>query len=337
MTAVDLFAGCGGLSLGLEHAGFRVVSAVEVDQKRVDTYRNNHPGTEVLDRDIRTVTAAELTAAIPSRCSVDLVAGCPPCQGFSRIRRRNAKKATRDDRNDLVLEFARLVREIRPKTVMMENVPGLEKDARFTKLLRSLRGAGYKLAWDVLDLADYGVPQRRKRLVLIGWRRRRRPQLDKILIGPRRTVRDAIERLPRIPAALKSLHRFRVRRKKKIMKRIRNVPLNGGTRARWPKRMRLSCHKAFDGFKDVYGRMAWDAPAPTITGGCINPSKGRFLHPTLHRSISLVEAARLQAFPVWYRFDPAHGRYPIAEMIGEALPPRFAQRAARYLKKVIRR
>jgi len=313
-----------------------VVAAVEIDQKRAATYRANHPETIVLAEDIRSVKVEDLTASVDPRSTIDLVAGCPPCQGFSRIRRRNAKRAVRDDRNDLVLEFARLVREIRPKTVMMENVPGLERDARFAKLLRVLRGAGYRVAWDVLDLAEYGVPQRRKRLVLMGWRGRRTPNLDRIKTGPHLTVRQAIGRLPRMPRLAKGLHNLKVRRTDDVMNRIREVPANGGSRATWPKDLRLSCHQDLDGFHDVYGRMAWDAPAPTITGGCINPSKGRFLHPSKHRSISLVEAARLQAFPVWYRFDAAHGRYPIAAMIGEALPPRFARRAAAYLKRGIR-
>lgn len=121
-----------------------------------------------------------------------------------------------------------------------------------------------------------------------------------------------------------------------MAERIRNVPLDGGSRKSWPEDIHLACHTETDGFKDVYGRMAWDRRAPTITGGCINPSKGRFLHPSKHRAITLLEAARLQTFPVWYHFDLSHGRYPIAAMIGEALPPRFAGRAATYLKKGIR-
>ena len=335
-TAVDLFAGCGGLSLGLKWAGFRIVAAVEVDAKRAQTYALNHPDTRILIRDIRKVGIEELTAGIRPGQRIDLVAGCPPCQGFSRIRRRNAIQAVSDPRNDLVLEFVRLVRAIRPKAVMLENVPGLENDPRFATLLRSLRACRYKVTWRVLDLAHYGVPQRRKRLVLLAWHGSEPPNLDQIAKGPRRTVRDALEQLPTLVKSAKILHSVRVRRSNDVIERIRHVPLDGGSRSSWPQGIRLDCHQAVDGFRDVYGRMAWDSLAPTITGGCINPSKGRFLHPSKHRAITLLEAARLQTFPVWYSFDVNHGRYPIAAMIGEALPPRFAGRAATYLKTGIR-
>lgn len=342
-VAIDLFAGCGALSLGLRRAGFHVAAAVEINFKRADTYRANHPRTAILQKDIREVSATELLAAGSLKPNqVALVAGCPPCQGFSRIRRRNSKRAVRDERNDLPAEFGRLVRAIRPRAIMMENVPGLEKDKRFTTLLRSLRGAGYRLTWGIVDLANYGVPQRRKRLVLVGWRGPGTPDLNNITAGPFLTVRDVLQRLPQIPRAAIPLHRYRVPRSLEVKSRIRNVPRNGGSRGDLPKELSLRCHLRESkltvrspGFRDVYGRMAWDEPAPTITGGCVNPSKGRFLHPVYNRSISILEAARLQTFPIWYRFNPEHGRYPIAEMIGEALPPRFAYRMAKYLKEKI--
>lgn len=283
-------------------------------------------------KDIREVTAREIRDVIGSNTEIALVAGCPPCQGFSRIRRRNASRATTDRRNDLVLEFGRIVRALRPKAFMMENVPGLETDRRYSRLVRSLRGAGYTIDWQIVDLAKYGVPQRRRRLVVIGWRDRDdRPDLSQIVTGPSRTVRDAIGYLPKMTAVTRRLHEFKVRHSDRVQRRIKRVPLNGGSRSAWHKRLRLKCHADDPGFRDVYGRMRWDSPAPTITGGCINPSKGRFLHPTRGRAISVVEAARLQTFPIWFRFNPADGRYSVAEMIGEALPPLFARRAAAYI------
>ena len=323
------------MSVGLRQAGFRVIAAVEVDAKRARTYALNHPTTTLLANDIREVEAKDLVGSLPFGQQVDLIAGCPPCQGFSRIRRRNGPQSIKDSRNDLILEFGRLVRAIRPKAVMLENVPGLEFDWRFSRLLRSLRACGYRVTWKVLDLADYGVPQRRKRLVLLGWSQSEAPRLDHIRQGPRRTVRHALEKLPRLGRNAQAIHTMRVERSVQVTERIRHVPLDGGSRNSWPKHLWLDCHDAVDGFKDVYGRMAWDFPAPTITGGCINPSKGRFLHPSKHRAITLLEAARLQTFPSWYRFDRAHGRYPIAAMIGEALPPMFACRAATYLRRGI--
>jgi len=339
--AVDLFAGCGALSSGLARAGFRVAAAVEIDPKRSRTFSLNHTETKLFVCDIRDVEGRYILGATGTdREEIDLVAGCPPCQGFSRIRRRNGRKAVDDDRNDLVFEFGRLVREMRPRAVMMENVPGLEKDRRFKALLRSLRGAGYRIAWDILSLEQFGVPQRRRRLVMIGWRGGSRPDLDQIPTSRLRTVRDAIQELPVIPKAARALHGYKTFRKAIIRDRIKRVPHNGGSRRHLPESLRLECHKRetknkgeAEGFKDVYGRMAWDSVAPTITGGCINPSKGRFLHPERDRAISLLEAARLQGFPIWYKFDISDGRYPIAEMIGEALPPRFAATAARFVAR----
>lgn len=333
--AIDLFAGCGGLSLGLRQAGFSVRAAVELNPKRAKTYRLNHPDTKMLERDVRSISGCDLLSAAGVRGTVDLIAGCPPCQGYSRIRRRNGGRAVRDDRNDLVIEFGRLILEVRPRAVMMENVPGLEKDPRFGRLVRSLRGSGYKVDWGILDLQDFGVPQRRSRLVLIGWRGKDRPDLRDLPSARRRTVRQAIGDMSLIPLASRPIHAYRTYRSKVVKARIRSIPHDGGSRRALPESLQLSCHKRdamrSHGFKDVYGRMTWDKLSPTITGGCINPSKGRFLHPEKDRAISLLEAARLQTFPIWYKFDIEHGRYPIAEMIGEALPPRFARAAGEFI------
>jgi len=326
--------------LGLTRAAFVVSAAVEINPKRSTTYSRNHQHTKVFQRDIRDVTGQEILDAVGlERGDLDLVAGCPPCQGFSRIRRRNGKRAVADKRNDLVFEFGRIVREVRPKAIMMENVPGLEKDLRFKTLVRSLRGGGYRIDWRILDLQEFGVPQRRRRLVMIGWRADNRPDLDTLPPSKAKSVRDLIHDLPHIPKVGRPLHRYKTFRTSIVKARIDRVPHNGGSRRALPKSLILKCHtrkrKKERGFKDVYGRMAWDEVAPTITGGCINPSKGRFLHPERNRAITLLEAARLQAFPLWYKFDMSDGRYPIAEMIGEALPPRFAKVAARFIANAL--
>lgn len=297
----------------------------------------NHRDTPVLALDIRNLSGTHLlsVAQLSPGC-IDLLAGCPPCQGYSRIRRRNKSRAVGDHRNGLVTEFGRLIKELRPRAVMMENVPGLENDLRFKRLLRSLRGMRYRVSWKVLDLGNFGVPQRRRRLVLLALKGAGRPVFDLIPTSGRRTVRDAIGALPRVPKALRNLQFYHTFRSKEVKQRIRSIPRNGGSRSDLPKGLTLQCHTEDRGFRDVYGRMAWDEPAPTITGGCINPSKGRYLHPERNRAITLLEAARLQGFPIWYRFDGNHGRYPIAEMIGEALPPRFAKVVAKWLIDQIR-
>jgi DNA (cytosine-5)-methyltransferase 1 len=150
----------------------------------------------------------------------------------------------------------------------------------------------------------------------------------------RKTVRDAIGMLKRPGRSGDPLHDMKAKRDPRIMKMIRRVPKNGGSRSDLPWSMRLSCHRIFpDGFKDVYGRMRWTDVAPTITGGCINPSKGRFLHPSQHRSITLREAALLQSFPKRYRFSLSRGKFATAVMIGNALPPAFVKRHALAVKK----
>lgn len=320
--AIDLFSGCGGLTLGLKRAGFEVVAAVEIDPKARSTYALNHPEIWLGGDDIRKTTADDLMKVLGLKPGeLDMLAGCPPCQGFSRMRKRNKGNSARDERNALIEDFGRLVLEIRPKLVMMENVPGLSEYFRFKKFKKSLEAAGYLVRVEVLDVADYGVPQRRKRLIvsasLCG-----KPKLA--APSPlRSTVRQIIGSMPPVGASGDALHDIGERRSEHVKKLIALIPPDGGSRKQLPEEMQLECHKSFNGFNDVYGRMAWDSVAPTITGGCYSPSKGRFLHPSENRTISLREAAMLQGFPRDYRFEVAHGKEAIALMIGNALPPGF--------------
>ena len=322
LKAIDLFSGCGGLTLGLKRAGFEVIAAVEIDKKARSTYTLNHPEVWLAGDDIRTTFASDLMDTLGLKPGeLDMLAGCPPCQGFSRMRKRNKGNSARDERNALIEDFGRLVLELRPKLVMMENVPGLAEYFRFKKFKKSLEGVGYLVRVEVLDVADYGVPQRRKRLIvsasLVG-----QPQLAKA--SPlRSTVRQIIGNMPPVGASGDPLHDIGERRSEHVKKLIALIPPDGGSRAQLPEDMHLECHKSFSGFNDVYGRMAWDTVAPTITGGCYSPSKGRFLHPLENRTISLREAAMLQGFPHDYRFDVSHGKEAIALMIGNALPPEF--------------
>src|SRR2546425_11729425 len=160
--AIDLFPGCGGLTLGLKQAGFRVRGAVEIDSLAVETYRRNHRRVVVWNRDIRRLPVVEVLRRLGlRRGELDLLAGCPPCQGFSRMTTLNGTRCTSDPRNDLVLEFVRFIRGLRPKAVMLENVPRLASDRRLRALLTLLHGLGYRCTFGVLDAADYGVPQRR--------------------------------------------------------------------------------------------------------------------------------------------------------------------------------
>ena len=169
--AVDLFSGCGGLTLGLKRAHFRVVGAVEIDDLAVETYRLNHPTVRnIWKRDIREVSGTEILETLKlERGQLDLLAGCPPCQGFSSMTTLNGNRRVLDPRNDLVGEYARLVKEILPKALLLENVPGLAANPLMGQLLNEIDRLGYASdnAWRVLDTADYGVPQRRRRLVMM--------------------------------------------------------------------------------------------------------------------------------------------------------------------------
>jgi DNA (cytosine-5)-methyltransferase 1 len=325
--AIDLFSGCGGLTLGLEQAGFRVIGAVECDSLAAETYAANHKNINLWQRDIRNLGVTEMMRRLGlKRGQLDLLAGCPPCQGFSTITTLNGRVTRRDKRNDLVLEFVRFVRGMLPKAVMMENVPGLAKNRRIKKIVKSLEALGYRCSRGVLDAANYGVPQRRKRFILIAGFR------EVIEFGrasrQRSSVREALGKLSK-RSKNDPLHNILERRSRRIRRMIKRIPRNGGSRLDLGRRYQLECHLNCDGFKDVYGRMAWNEVAPTITGGCCNPSKGRFLHPTKHRAITLREASLLQTFPPNYIFSLRRGKFATAQMIGNALPPTFVRQQAR--------
>lgn len=323
LTAVDLFAGCGGLTQGLKDSGFNVLGAIELDQKARSTYSLNHPEVKLLGEDIRDVCGESLLNDLGLAAGeLDLLAGCPPCQGFSTLRARAGHHPAADDRNKLIDDFCRLALTLKPKAIMMENVPALQKYVRFECLLNSLGAEGYKVDYKVLDAADYSVPQRRKRLILVA-SRVGEPRLGKPS-GEVYSVRSAIGGLKTPGFTGDALHDMpRKQQHEKTKAIIAAIPKDGGSRHSLPSALRLRCHSKVTGFNDVYGRMAWNFASPTITSGCTNPSKGRFIHPDQDRPITLREAALLQGFPMDYKFELRHGREAIALMIGNALPPPF--------------
>jgi DNA (cytosine-5)-methyltransferase 1 len=331
-TAIDLFAGAGGLTLGLRRARFRVIGAVEIDPLATETYRANCPGVRLWESDIRELSVARVLRELelkPGR--LDLLAGCPPCQGFSSLRSLNGRHTVSDERNELVFEFERFVRGLRPKAVMLENVPGLATDARLASLTSALEEMGYLTVTKVLDASLFGVPQRRRRMILVGGRRLAIPLAPEG--SPTLTVRDAIGDLAPAGTSGDPLHDVGEQRQPHVSRLIARVPRDGGSRSDLGPASQLACHRRCDGFSDIYGRMSWDEVAPTITSGCINPSKGRFLHPDENRAITLREAALLQGFPDHYRFSLRQGKYKAAEMIGNALPPEFVKRHALEIRR----
>jgi DNA (cytosine-5)-methyltransferase 1 len=336
LTAIEIFSGGGGLAVGLARAGFRAVAAIELEKHAAATFKANHPDVHVFRQDVREIAGETLLGLAGG--TVDVLAACPPCQGFSSL----TSKYKRDDpRNQLVSEVARLTEELSPTAVMIENVPGLTMKGRplFDDLVNRLEALGYICNWSILQVADYGIPQMRRRLVLLAGKgfMIEMPDATHSRTGadgkPRwRTVRDAIGHMadakPFVDAnALGGAHLFDwhvVRRlSEENRARLRQAKA-GASGMDLPDHLRPLCHRGgYTGFTNVYGRMSWDEPSPTITAGCTTLSKGRFGHPEQDRTISLREAALLQTFPVDYHFETdIFDR--ACEMVGNALPCDFA-------------
>lgn len=323
LVSIDLFSGCGGLTEGMHQAGFKTKLAFEINDIASSAYQANHTETKIIKQDIRTVDI-ELIKKELSGTEIHLLAGCPPCQGFSSVRRLNKKDPVFDQRNSLILEYIKFVKELNPYTIMLENVPALINYDLFQEAVRILKDElHYFIDYDIVNVKDYGVPQSRKRLVMVGSR------IGKIKISKPNhetlTVRQAIGLLPTPNESNDPIHKILPKHTPAVQERIRLTPKNGGSRKDLPEKYQLECHKKDKvGFNDIYGRLKWDWYSTTITGGCLNPSKGRFLHPEQDRCISAREAAILQSFPSNYIFPINISKTELALMIGNALPPKFS-------------
>ncbi len=324
--------------MGLKRAGFSVTVAVEVEKNAASTYKTNHPEVHMYRQDIRQLRGADILRHTPGG-RVHLLTGCPPCQGFTSLTQKH--KDREDDRNALVLEMGRLTRELLPDAVLMENVPGLARDrkGRFAAFIEVLEELGYLPKWDVLQVADFGVPQSRRRLVLTAGRGFTiplpEPTHSKTGAGGLptwRTLHDAISEVGE-PFSLSEA------RKKggpaevgwNIVRDMRPITLQrlaaikaGDDRTALPDELRPACHRGVNkGFTNVYGRMSWDQTPVTITAGCLTASTGRFGHPDQDRTISLREAAAIQTFPPDYVID-ADDVTSATAIVGNALPCDFA-------------
>jgi len=338
--AVDLFCGVGGASLGLQLAGFQVLGAVDIDNLATEVYSRNL-GLEPLRGDLRKLSYRDVLEHFGlSKDDVTLLVGCPPCQAFSTLRRTRPWRGN-EPRDELLLAFLKHIEEGRPNVVVFENVPGivsLDEGAYLKLYLEEMRKMGYGTVFKVVRAADYGVPQFRRRvfafsvlgaksddLVVPNPTHSDPSRVDENGKLPWKTVRDAISDLPPLEPGEEdpSIPNHRARKHgEKVLRIIRSLPKNGGSRKDLPEDLWLPCHVKLinkGGAESVYGRMWWDKPAPTMTTRCTTPSSGRFVHPEQDRAITPREAARLQTFPDWFTFPR---EFASAErLIGNAVPP----------------
>ncbi len=370
--AIDIFSGCGGVSCGLTLAGFRVKAAVEIEDSAVDTYLGYPPLAQVNvlrgaeGGDICRLKGEDiLEAAGINREDIYLFAGCPPCQNFSRQNPNNGKKPLAE-RKKLLFEFLRVIEELRPPFILMENVPGIKTDANkdiLDEFLARLRKR-YVVVDAVLNSADYGVPQIRKRFVLHAVRIDIHKELTEVGFEfglPKathsgkegdgllrwKTVKEAIGDLPAIKAGETfedpegRVHNHKCANLDDInIRRIRAIRANGGSRVGLPDDLVLECHKkkdaegnVFSGHKDVYGIMDANKPSPTMTGGCLCYSRGRYGHYEQDRAISVREAARLQTFPDDFIFGDS--LTAAALQIGNAVPIDLVKASGTVLKRAM--
>ena len=328
MYALDFFCGAGGLTRGLCDAGIDVVAGYDKDASCKDTYKQNNRGTEFFSCDIRELMVDDLDL---SKGSDWLFAACAPCQPFSRQRRARVPHADAT----LLTHIGRLIAGANPKWVLIENVPGMARVAGFStfrRFLKVLSKNAYRHTYRILDAMHYGVPQTRRRLVLLAGHEVVPSLPTATHASGRCTVREAIGRFPAIEAGETNNlvpNHTAARIMERNLERLRHTPVNGGDRRSWPDDLALDCHRKTSGYTDVYGRMAWERPAPTLTARCNSMSNGRFGHPEQNRAISLREAAAIQTFPDDYVFHGTSSH--IAKQIGNAVPVEFAAALGRHI------
>lgn len=335
---IDLFAGAGGLSIGLENAGFKMIAATDWDHWSCETLKINHPDAFVYEGDIEKMSPQEFAKQLGTK-KIDLIVGGPPCQGFSQLGKRLAD----DPRNKLWQHYMKFVDYFRPPLFVMENVPQLLKSDEFEEIKKRAESLGYEVATQILHAADYGVPQKRKRVIIIGSLvstpshpepTHRSPDKYDLLHSDLpiwRTVRDAIADLPKKPDG-KNWHVGR-NPTDKSLERYKHVP-EGGNRFNLPLNLTPDCWKNKpSGSTDLFGRLSWDKPALTIRTEFFKPEKGRYLHPKEHRPITVREAARIQTFPDDYVLVGSH--IEAAKQVGNAVPCLLAEQIGKKLLQLL--
>lgn len=313
-------------------AGLSVRLGIDIDPDAAETFRSNFSEADFLCKDIREVSVRDLTNFIARDDGLPVVFGaCAPCQPFSK---QNKQSGTADARRNLLPEFHRFVEEYRPEYIFIENVPGMQTvkgiPGPFEDFLSFLSKLGYFYDFKVVLAYNYGVPQRRKRLVLIA-SKLGTIKVPEPITGPGAldsslpTVRQWIAGLATLPAGgvdpNDAIHRAAALSSLNIQ-RISSTPVGSG-RESWPRSLRLACHENYAGHTDVYGRMHWDKPASALTTRCISLSNGRFGHPDQNRAVSVREAACIQTFPRDFKFFG--NLNSMARQVGNAVPVKMAE------------
>lgn len=341
INVVDFFCGCGGTSAGLKKAGMNILAGIDIDARAIQTYQYNFPEAKGINADITQIEFDQLAKIIKSNNKNDaqlLFAACAPCQPFSK---QNRFKDEHDQRISLLGEFHRFVEKFLPDYIILENVPGMQKvtEGPFTKFITLLEKYKYQYRAGVKNAMNYGVPQSRKRLVLIA-SRHGVIELPEETHGngkqPYRTVGETIKNYPPLKSGEKNSdipnHQC-AHLSPLLLKRISALK-EGGDRRDWPEDLKLKCHDKHNGHTDVYGRLFWDKPSITLTTKCISLSNGRFGHPEQDRALSVREAAALQTFDDNFKFFGSLGE--TARQVGNAVPVDFAAALGKQVIKHIK-
>lgn len=327
IIAVDLFCGAGGLTHGLIKGGIRVTAGIDIDPNCKYPFEANNSAV-FIEKNVAELKASEVKKFLKGE-GFTLLAGCAPCQPFSTYSRSGRNKQY-ESQWPLLLAFGKLVKQVKPDFVTMENVPQLGDHEVFNEFLNDLKG--YDKWWSIIECTAIGIPQTRKRLVLMASRLGEENLSIQLDGHKQKTVREAIGALPSLEAGTKdpkdALH-MSSSLSDLNLKRIK-ASNPGGSWREWPIELQADCHRKASGltYPSVYGRMSWDKPAPTITTQCFGYGNGRFGHPEQNRAISLREAALLQTFPKNYRFAPEGAKIKFSQMgrlIGNAVPVRLGE------------
>lgn len=323
VSCVDLFCGAGGLTHGFILEGVPVVAGIDLDPACKYPYEANNKA-KFVERDISKVSGDELNELF-GKATLRILAGCAPCQPFSTYAQRYESDG-KEGKWGLLYHFARLAEEVSPDVITMENVPTVAKHAVFHDFVDTLKQLGYNVWFGVIDSSQYGVPQMRRRMVLLASKHGEIKMIAPTHSKPK-SVRQAIGRLRPLRAGEAAprdkLHVTSALTEKNLQRIKASKP--GGTWRDWPEYLVADCHRAESGrtYPGVYGRMEWDKPAPTMTTQCYGFGNGRFGHPEQDRAISLREAAILQSFPRDYAFVPKDGEVSftaLGRLIGNAVP-----------------